>query len=321
MNPYNKILYNHNIYFDYNIPSLNLIRSFNEKITYNSLYGSNDISFYTVGSLGRCEITDNSDIDIYGISEADVVVKSDEDSIAKTAKCVYSIADQKYDIDTKCLKIYSYRDLVNSIGNSFDDYNNSFTARMTLILEGRCLYNYEQYKNLLNLVLEGYFNNRALRNENFPCVFLLDDILRYWKTLCVNYEVSYHNDSNKIEMKKISLRFSRSLMIFSTVLNIIINKSSCMKESDFFILSPLERLAKALGDLNDSMNEELFKEYLDLYYDFLCMKSENNILKKLEEDGRLRKLYEEKGDRCMAILYRFINSEKISPDLKKFLIM
>ncbi|WP_273994671.1 hypothetical protein [Vibrio parahaemolyticus] len=315
-------LHEHELYKKVHEHSLKLVDEINHNLSCKTIYGGDDVAIYAVGSLGRCEISKNSDIDIYAISEADMVVKSDIDILNKAAKKIYSLTGEVYDIDKKCLKVYGYKELIDSIGNSFDDYNNTFTARMTLILEGRCLFNIKQYEKLIKLVLDGYFESRSFRNDKYPTIFLLDDIMRYWKTVCVNYEVSYNNLSPKIEMKKISLRFSRSLMVFSTILNILAQEHVTSNSIyNFCLLSPLERLAKALDEIGDISLLDDYSTYLNLYLEFINMKSEVNVLKRLDNDIGFRNSCEEKGEKCIDILYKFLSSDKLNSALKKHLIM
>ena len=74
------------------------------------------------------------------------------------------------------------------LGSPRDDSLNAFTARMLLLLESRPLLNDAVYEELLARIIGFYFRDYEDHRDDFRPNFLLNDILRFWRTLTLNYE-------------------------------------------------------------------------------------------------------------------------------------
>ena len=74
------------------------------------------------------------------------------------------------------------------LGSPEDDGLNAFTARMLLLLESRPVYNAERYRRILKAVIGFYYRDFSDHSEHFRPTFLINDILRFWRTLTLNYE-------------------------------------------------------------------------------------------------------------------------------------
>lgn len=59
---------------------------------------------------------------------------------------------------------------------------------MLLLLEGRPLANDDLFDQVLLETIGFYFRDFAKHREEFRPYALINDILRYWRTLCLNYE-------------------------------------------------------------------------------------------------------------------------------------
>ena len=280
------------------------------------------IAIYVVGSFGRKEIGPNSDLDIYSVSQGDSGVGSGNSFFPTVIANLKSHLGGDFVIDPKCLQNFSRNKLAQSIGTSRDDYENSFTARMLLLLESQALINENDYSLSIDTLASSYFLNRSFRSNHFPSVFLLDDLERYWKTLCVNYEISSYGGTRPLALKSLCLRFSRALTVFSTILNILVTKD--FNETDLFSLArltPLQRLAKAMDQINDASLLGKFEEALDLYHSFLLLKQRPDIAQVLEVNSELREDYLSRGDRFTDFLFGLLSGIHIDSKMRKHLFL
>src|SRR5207248_2988755 len=90
--------------------------------------------------------------------------------------------------DGQFLAVHSLQAMLEHLGGPNDDNENEFTARMLLLLEGQSLYGQAVYDAVLEKIVDAYFRDYADHKSDFRPVFLLNDVIRYWKTLCLNYE-------------------------------------------------------------------------------------------------------------------------------------
>ena len=233
------------------------------------------------GSLGRHEAGIRSDLDPFLLyddetagSSAKALGKLEEYEVF--AALIEANRDAKFprfDGDGRYLKIHGLSDLKRSAGSPRDDTENTFTARMLFVLESQNIYNSGLYEQLMASIVGHYFRD-STGKKNFRPLFLLNDILRFWRTLCLNYE-EYRKDPNRPWLKKnLNLKYARRLTIFSTVLGLLSGKvADSTAFGELAKLTPLTRLAHCL-DLVDSRAkfQELFEEALDDYEAFLSAK-------------------------------------------------
>lgn len=232
-----------------------------------SLIGSEykDITIYVCGSLARGEMVGCSDLDLFFIDTR-------KSTKQKSIKCISESNLKSYQFFTKLYKINkengyqdpskeglywrftSLSDLLD-IGSSVEDYNNGFTARMLLILESKPLYNEKIYNATLKKVMEEYFSEYQDHCDDFYPLYLINDILRYWYTLTLNYE--YHRDKNddisKKNWRRLKLKFARLLTCFSFIACLCFESTNPDKAIKIVKLSPLERL-DLIGSKNDYLN-------------------------------------------------------------------
>jgi hypothetical protein len=74
------------------------------------------------------------------------------------------------------------------LGCASDNSLNAFTARMLLLLESQPVSDETVYTRLRQRIVGFYYRDFDDHNETFLPTFLLNDILRFWRTLTLNYE-------------------------------------------------------------------------------------------------------------------------------------
>lgn len=209
--------------------------------------------------------------------------------------------------------------MIRATGSPRDDSDNLFTARMLLMLESQPLTNDSLYDLSVERVVEHYFRDGAGRKDFRP-LFFLNDVLRYWRTLCLNYEY-YRNEPGRPWWKKnLNLKFSRKLTIFSTVLALmsgdIQDKQQLITLCD---MTPIQRLASALDAIDDDGLLDGFTQLLDDYELFLQAKAEN----KVEDRANTRYVnrYSDAAERFGKFFEQAVMSHRIDGVLRRYLFL
>jgi hypothetical protein len=176
----------------------------------------------------------------------------------------------KFDAGGRYLESHGIKDFVSALGSQTDDFQNTFTGRLLLLLESRPLLGREVYDRLLSDVVNAYFRDYPGNEENFIPSFLINDILRLWRTFCVNYEFSRKKGSDDIKIKNLKLKFSRMLTCYSGILYLLSTHVAAGTVSPqdvmaMVALTPTERLQylKKKNCLTDENKQHEFAEMID----------------------------------------------------------
>jgi len=182
---------------------------------------------YTTGSFGRGEANKFSDLDLFIVGQSINGKRSlgRLDEICITADLVRATRKLKipdFSGDGEYLAHYTIADLVNTLGRSEDDASNTFTARLLLLLESQPLIGRDVYAQAIHAVISAYWRDFNDHKEDFIPAFLANDILRLWRTFCVNYEANTTTDppekKAKRKLKNYKLKHSRLLTCYSALL-------------------------------------------------------------------------------------------------------
>jgi len=212
------------------------------------------LCIYVTGSYGRFEASPHSDLDLFFIQD----VQSDKESISKIEKTLIDAALIKigremgfpeFSGDGRYLEIHSINDILKELGGPADDYFNYFTARMLLLLESNWVHNPNTYKNISEKVTDSYYRDYHDHQGDFKPLFLVNDIIRFWKTLCLNYEHKRNRPKdqpdakNKAHLKNLKLKFSRMLTCYSMIIRLTSDTVTCPEQIvTAATLPPLTRL-------------------------------------------------------------------------------
>lgn len=169
------------------------------------------VCVYATGSYGRGEAGKDSDLDLFIAAKT---IQVDRDGLAAArnltrlseivlkAKLIHSTQElglPEFDGDGEYLRCYTNDDLVKSLGRAEDDAQNTFTARLLLLLESNPVLGGGVYDEIVGDVIAAYWRDYQDHKEDFIPSFLINDILRLWRTFCVNYEA--RTKTSPIEMK------------------------------------------------------------------------------------------------------------------------
>ena len=238
------------------------------------------ITIFGAGSYGRLEASEYSDIDMFFLcnNSRNQIFEPNINKIRLFARIIDIVEDlkfPKFSNDGEFLKLLHLDEMVEKLGGQKDDYENHFTTRMLLLLESKCLYETKIYNESIKRIVKSYFRDYPKHKENFKPIFIINDIARYWKTLCLNYEhkrnqridnSSDKSDEEKLKLKvkqkvkNFKLKISRMTTCFATIASLSCQHKSITEEDviEMVKLTPRQRLQK-ISDLVPSSKSNIEK--------------------------------------------------------------
>lgn len=197
---------------------------------------------YATGSFARGEASAYSDLDLFIVGKSRKVEETNRtgkhprservlrrlDEICLKAELIdvtKRLSIPEFSGDGEYLKHYTVDELTGTLGRPEDDVTNTFTARLLLLLESKPLIGGDVYREAVSDVVAAYWGDFVDHSQNFMPAFLANDILRIWRTLCVNYEARTEKDppeqKAKRKLKNYKLKHSRLLTCYSALLYLL----------------------------------------------------------------------------------------------------
>ena len=275
-----KIVYN----YKFSIKEITTFKNSCEKFLKKDL---NKFSLILFGSYGRLESSEHSDID-YCLIFDDSLKKCKQNKISKfikkNSKHIFGNTKISPFLET------SYKNILKNIGGD-EDLPKNFTTRVLILLEGIPLNNDELYEKLINELFENYLEE-FIREKKFP-LFLTNEIIRYWRTLCIDYRWKKIEGDQKWGLRNIKLRFSRKILCFSAIMLLCLLYKGYIKLEkckEYICSSPSSRLINLYNFFKDNKPVDMDVNVLDLvekiilkYNDFLSEINNINIRESLEK--------------------------------------
>lgn len=242
----------------------------------------NDLCVVVTGSFGRNEASSESDMDWF-IFVNDTLSK-DEKSIALSTvtEIVNSLVAKNAGSSGTFESIVTRSDLLDNYGGDKDS-NQAFTRRMLYLLESKCLYNNNLYEALKRQIVEKYIKD-SVADSNLNR-FMLNDIIRYYRTICTDYEYKVNEDNKSWGVRKIKLKYSRKLLYFSGLITVaatcsLSRNDKIDKTLQLLALTPIDRISNIVGKIQSY-------KMLEHYNYFLNQMSNKDIRDSLDDIDRV----------------------------------
>jgi hypothetical protein len=261
-----------------------------EAHVFNDMAASGSMSVVLFGSWARRELTSESDHDwavlTRGVHPFDPDVKSlvrrcekryTEEGKAPGAQGVFGCA-------------FAMEELVEFVGLD-SDTNTNLTRRMLLLLESEPVAE-GCYEDSRARVLQAYLDHGL--KEHRPPRFLLNDVIRYWRTMCVDFEGKHWGgDANLVKWvtRNAKLRTSRKLLFASGLIPVLMCHRHEASEIPAFLgrqfsVPAIDRLSAAFLDYGAIDEGARTMLAYDRWIDLISRAEVRRELQELTEETR-----------------------------------
>ena len=246
------------------------------------------------GSFARREASAQSDIDYVMVSDGKEMAP---DLSERVRTEIGSIVPNSPSEDGAFGEPVNRRDILANIGGD-DDSNRNITRRILLLLEGEWLFNKEGLQGFRREILERYIGEGMTDHQ--LALFLLNDIIRYYRTIAVDYEfkISGNGAPKSWAIRNIKLVFSRKLLYASGLFSIGMTADRARDEKieileDLFDRPVIERMMAICGEARMAPVVASYDRFLDFLGDPGNRAHLANLERSDRGDERFRKIKNE----------------------------
>lgn len=237
------------------------------------------------GSLGRMEAAEGvSDCDLLVVLEDGIDANSADAATAYDAvwKALESLKLEKPKKTGTFSRPTTEQQLCDkkNVGAADEDMR-IFAKRLLLLLETQPVYKPNAYEELVHAVVDSYAERYVGEDPRKEWGFLINDLIRYFRSLCVNYQWDFSNEHGKWPLRNAKLRHSRLIMYGGLLM--LLGECSLEREDKVkwlkarLKMTPLERIAWVYAACEDTS----FFRIAGFYNTFLGFMNREDIRKEL----------------------------------------
>lgn len=171
-----------------------------------------NVSTVVVGSLARREASPLSDLDFFVVYEG---APPSDGYLAAVSEVISDAGLRPPSADGAFADVIAKTELLESIGGE-EDSNKVLTKRMLLLLESEWLTRQGLFQETISGIVERYIQEGITQHQ--LARFFLNDVIRYYRTICVDFEYKTVRIKKSWGDRNIKILFSRKLLYFSGVL-------------------------------------------------------------------------------------------------------
>lgn len=250
----------------------------------------------TCGSYARREASDNSDLDYFIITQSDAACP-DYSWGEKVREVISGLVKTEPALGGAFAGIIHRATMTKDIGGDGDD-NAHFTRRMLFLLEDAYLANESEIRNFRREILERYIGDKITNPQ--IALFLLNDIIRYYRTMAVDYEFKTVEGSKPKPwgLRNIKLVFSRKLLyasgLFSVAMTVDRTRDKKIEMLEcLFDLPVIDRMQQICGRSAMDNVIERYNVFLDRLEDQAVRSHLINLTRDQRSDPLFREIKNE----------------------------
>jgi predicted nucleotidyltransferase len=271
-----------------------------EKITeirrgmWNHLEAEKHFDLIIAGSLGRQEAHETSDVDAF------VLLRKGKVTQRRLTTARRLVSELKATIESEGVQlrmaskgafsdVCALEELVSNIGGK-KDTNNTLTRRMVLLGEATGIGRSNNLNSIRRDLIKKYLQDLQPASDRRP-IFLINDLVRYYRTMCVDYEYKKNEAGKPWAVRLMKLRHSRKLFYFSILVLLLKSEEIPPPErvkwiQDHFInFTPLERIIIGLAEHGRNKHWGILTCY-NKFLEFMASPARRNKLDTIFFDKR-----------------------------------
>lgn len=251
---------------------------------------ADQICFVAVGSVGRYESLDSSDLDLIPIlgDLPNETFREHDSRIRETLSSAVGVKVSKGEDLTRFQRLDELTD-AECIGGDRDD-SSALTKRVLILTEGAQAGGALPLDTIRRRLLNAYGDQERTRGRHL--LTLNNDIARYYRTLCIEYKAKIDVEGKDWCTRNVKLRHSRKFWYFSTMLALADQARRSAEPKDALIdrvlevirLPPFARLICGLGTAKHAAGRVL--EPYGWFLDFMSSKDNRDSLADVRYDDR-----------------------------------